>query len=404
MLEITDFAEPKEARGEMRPDHALTDGEVFFRLGIIEIHFPAARGNDTQLNRAEAAVLTRAANQSDVLRKNFIENITPVFRRQVGEDGMVQIMTPSSPYAYGGVMVVAASPELLAADKRAPDAVVRTETAFDLASDLRTEYFKQILASIQAEEDTLLPNCDNGKVMAFENTVPSISNEKHRLPRTIALPHMHILKGGEWIKEDALPPRPLGFALEQKIAQDEDLFKRFRDDWFTPCIKALSLEVSEMPSLEMRHKVPFGYTIASRIARDAPLEKQAQGLSNLLLAHHAAYSEFASKEAQTVDSARAQRRHEFMKRTGIILPKLPSVTERFPLQPSYRTYLYYRDGLLTATISPMFITTLGAMEGMETAVNRGLQHQERFSNEEIASFFESLSQRLHMLLDDKPDR
>ena len=44
------------------------------------------------------------------------------------------------------------------------------------------------------------------------------------------------------------------------------------------------------------------------------------------------------------------------------------------------------------------------MEGMETAVDRGLQHQERFSNEEIASFFESLSRRLHMLLDDEPDR
>ena len=314
---------------------------------------------------------------------------------------MVQIMTPSSPYAHGGVMVVAASPELLAANEKTPEEVVRTETAFDLTPEMRIEYYKQILASIQAEEDTLLPNRDNGKVMAYENTVPSISNEDHRLPRTIALPHMHVLKGGEWVNEAVLPPRPHGFGLEQKIAQDEDLFGRFRDEWFVPYVDTLSLEDSEMPSLEMRSKTPYGYTIASKITRDSPLEKQARDLSHLLIAHHAAYSDFATQEARRTDATRTQRRHEFMKRTGVILPPLPSVAETLPLQPSYRTYLYYRDGLLTATISPMFITTLGAMEGMETAVNRGLHHEKAFTDEEITSFFEKLSGRLHALLDDE---
>ena len=90
-----------------------------------------------------------------------------------------------------------------------------------------------------------------------------------------------------------------------------------------------------------------------------------------------------------------------MKRTGAILPQLPSVTETLPLQPSYRTYLYYKDGSLTATISPMFITTLGAMEGMETAVNRGLHHEKAFTDEEMTTFFERLSGRLHTLLDDE---
>lgn len=301
-------------------------------------------------------------------------------------------------------MVVAASPELLAANEKAPDEVVRTETAFDLTPEMRVEYFKQILASIQAEEDTLLPNCDNGKVIAYENTVPSISNEDHRLPRTIALPHMHILKGGDWVNEATLPPRPHGFSLEQRIAQDAGLFERFRDEWFVPYVGTLPIEESEMPSLEMRSKTPYGYTIASKIDRDDPLEKQAQALSSLLIANHAAYSDFAAEEARRTDNIRAQRRHEFMRKTGTILPQLPSVTETLPLQPSYRTYLYYREGLLTATISPMFITTLGAMEGMETAVNRGLHHKKAFTDEEMASFFERLSGHLHTLLDDESSR
>jgi hypothetical protein len=403
MSEFADFPRP-EAENEAGLKSVRVDNEVFFKQGTIEVHFPAARGNDTQLNRVEAAALTRAANRVDILKRNFIEGVTPVFRRQVGEDGMVQIMAPSSPYAYGGVMVVAASPKLLAADEAAPETVVRTETAFDLTSEMRIEYYKQILASIQAEEDTLLPNRDNGKVMAYENTVPSISNEDHRLPRTIALPHMHVLKGGEWVNESVLPPRPHGFSLEQKIAQDEELFGRFRDEWFIPYVGTLPLDDSEMPSLEMRSRTPYGYTIASKITRDSMLEKQARDLSDLLIAHHAAYSDFATQEAQRTDDIRAQRRHDSMKKTGTILPPLPSVAETLPLQPSYRTYLYYRDGLLTATISPIFITTLGAMEGMESAINRGLHHEKAFTDEEMTLFFERLSGRLRTLLDDESNR
>ena len=78
---------------------------------------------------------------------------------------------------------------------------------------------------------------------------------------------------------------------------------------------------------------------------------------------------------------------------------LPSVKDTLPLQPSYRTYLYYRNGELAITISPMFITTLGAMEGMETAVNRGLQHEKIFTDDELTHFFGNLSGRLQTLLE-----
>jgi hypothetical protein len=167
------------------PPTAL-DNNVFFRRGSIELHFPAPRGNDTQLTRPEAAALTRAANQGDVLKRNFIDGITPVFRKRVPGKGIVQIMTPSSPYAYGGVMIVAAGDMLVSTQREyIADLDVPTETAFDLEPEMRHEYYRQILASIQAEEDVTLPRRDvENKVIAYENTVPVISNEDHRLPST----------------------------------------------------------------------------------------------------------------------------------------------------------------------------------------------------------------------------
>jgi hypothetical protein len=399
MSDYANFSQQEMPSDGIEQMHTSIDDQMFFKRGTIEVHFQAARGNDTQLNRIEAAALTRAANRVDVLKTNFLDGITPIFRKRVGEDGIIQIMTPSSPYAYGGVMVVAASRSLLDADNATPDKVVQTETAFDLTPEMRQEYYRQILSGIKAEEDTLLPDRDNGKVIAYENTVPSISNENYRLPRTIALPHMHIVKGGDWVNENILPLRPHGFSLEQEIAQDERLLQKFRNRWFNPYSSSQFMAESEILSLKMRSRAPYGYTMTSKIARDSTLEAQAEALSNLLVSHHAAYSDFATQQAQTVDQARTQRRYEFTKRVGIILPQLSSVSEKLPLQPSYRTYLYYTNGFLNATISPIITTTLGAMEGMETAVNRGLHHEKAFTDQQMALFFKCLSIRLHTLLD-----
>jgi hypothetical protein len=378
------------------------DSASFFPTGSIEIHFPAPRGNDTLLNKAEAAALTRAANAAPVLRRNFIDGITPVFRNNLPGKGMVEIMVPSSPYAYGGVMVVSAGEKLLTTEHAdLTDLEVSTETAFDLEPELRQEYYRQILASIQAEEDVALPRRDmDGRVIAYENTVLSISNEQHRLPRTIVLPHMHIIKSGDWINGKVLPPRPLGFELEQRLSRSSDLFTRFKDQWFTPAMQQSDTldTMSALPSLELRDATPFGYTMATKIAREEPLDQQAQRLSDLLCTHHQVITEFAESEVQRVDESRAKRRKAFMQNSGMILPKLPSIKNMIPLQPSYRTYLYYRDGELTVTISPLLLTTLGAMEGMETAVNRGLQHEKIFTDNELTDFFDRLSDRIDTLL------
>jgi hypothetical protein len=382
------------------------DSEPFFQSGSIELHFLAPRGNDTQLNRSEAAAMTRAANEVAVLKKNFIDGVTPVFRKSVPGKGIVQVMVPSSPYAYGGVMVVSAGAELVSAenaDLTGPE--VPTETAFDLDQDMRREFYRQILGSIQAEEDVALPRQgEDSKVIAYENTVVSISNEQHRLPRSIVLPHMHIIKSGDWINSDITPPRPHGFHLEQRLLQSPALLAQFRDQWFMPALQQSdTLSSMPTPSLELRGAAPYGYTVATGIGRDEPLKQQAQKLSDLLYLHHAAYSAFATYESRRVNEGRAKRREEFIRNGGMLLPRIPSVRDTFPVQPAYRTYLYYRDGELATTISPMLITTLGAMEGMGTAVNRGLHHERIFTDDELVGFFSNLTDRLHTLLSPNSD-
>jgi hypothetical protein len=377
------------------------DSESFFQTGSIDIHFPAPRGNDTSLNRSDAAALTLAANEASVLRRNFIDGITPVYRNIFPNKGMVQIMIPASPYAYGGVMVVFAGNALLTAGHAdLADLKVPTETAFDLDPELRQEYYRQILASIRAEEDVSLPRQDaDGRVIACENTVLSISNEQHRLPRSIALPHMHIIKSGDWINSDITPSRPLGFDLEQRLSQNSALFVRFRDQWFVPALQRFGvLNAASTLSLELRSIAPYGFTIVTGISRDEPLDQQAQKLSNVLYIHHEVSTEFAEHEVQRVDESRAKRREAFVRNAGMILPKLPSIRSTVPLQPSYRTYLYYRNGELAVTISPMLLTTLGAMEGMETEVNRGLRHEKIFTDDELEHFFGELSNHIETLL------
>ena len=212
---------------EQPTQETILDDYQFFRTGIIEIHFAAPRGNDSQLTRVQAAELTRDRNRAEALIKNFIDK-EPLLRRSF-ETGMTQIMTPSTPYAYGGVMIAAAGEALFSAQ---PDEEVRTEMAFDMDPELGREYYRQILASIQAQEDVQFPRQDNSApVVAYENSIASISNEQHRLPRTIALPHAHIIKGGEWIQGEFNQSRPAGFSIERAIVSNPELFATFQQFW-----------------------------------------------------------------------------------------------------------------------------------------------------------------------------
>jgi hypothetical protein len=289
-------------------------------------------------------------------------------------------------------MVVAAGKNLFTnTGKESPDDIIKTETAFDLEEDIRKEYFKQILACIQAEEDTLLPRKDHGSlVVAYENNMANISTATHRLPRTIALPHSHVIKGGDWFNEYEFPERPHGFKLETKFLQDEQLFKRFLQVWKS----FFQNNGLTIPEVHMRTEAPFGYTILCLVDRSDPLKEQARYISNLLMANHNIYNDFLSSEIDRIDIKRKLRKKDLNQTTGADSQYNKTLSDIFLLQPSYRTYIYYDNHMLRVTISPMFLAPVGALQAMDTGIHRSTNHIKHFLDEELDDFFSRFTNRL----------
>ncbi len=377
------------------------DNIRFFKKGHIELHFPALRKNDSRLSKKQAAELTRVANSRESLENNFIK-IVPLYRR-IFSDGknIVQTMLPTSPYAYGGVMVTAIGESLLSNEgNERSDDIIETKMIFNLDQEVKREYYKQILACIQIEEDINLPQRDAGSnVVAYENNMASISNEKYRLPRTISLPHAHIIKGGDWFDEEKLPQHPYGFKLERQFLQNYDLFTRFKNSWFDLLQQGASGESLKIPQLQIRNESPYGYTIDCNMDRSQSIDEQAQYLSQILTSHHEAYSIFSQEEINQSDEIRQLRRQEFAKEKGISLHKGRPLKEKLILQPSYRIYIYYDQSKLKISISPIFFACVGALEAMDVAVDRSIDHEQHFTDSDLQMFFEKFTVRLKETLE-----
>lgn len=363
------------------------------------LYSPMPRPSRDILTNAHMAELTRGLNRPDEIRRRFID-IQPLFRRDLPGIGMVQVMVPTSQYGYGGVMVVAARETLsVIDDEGGQGSVVATDANVDLDPALQYEYYRQTLASIQAEEDLSLPRADEmARVVAFENTSASISTERHRLPRTIALPHMQVIRDGSWITEASNLTRPHGFRLEQTLLQDQDLFTRFNDRWKASLPEAVRLEAGGTVDLYQRGSPPYGYTIDGHINRSDPLDEQARRATHLLQASHDIYSGFVRDEALATDESR--RIHRGARSANDEQEQYSSrpLSNVMMLQPSYRTYIYYHDDELRITICPMFLASVGALEAMNTAVDRSPNNSLLYTDEEIADFLMRFTVRLQTLI------
>ncbi len=356
------------------------DSKFIFKKGQIEMHDPhIQREANFRRNREQAAALTRMRNTRKALEDNFLR-ISPLYRTNFPQKGFVQVMLPTSIYAYGGVMVVAAGKALFSnTGRESPDDIIKTETAFDLEEGIRKEYFRQILACIQAEEDTLLPRKDyNTLVVAYENNMADISTTTHRLPRTISLPHSHVIKSGDWFNESELPIKPCGFKLETKFLQNERLFKRFLQTWR----RFFQDNGFAVPEVRMRIEAPFGYTILCPVNHSDPLQEQAEYISALLMNHHKMYGDFVSLEINRVNIKRKLHKKD------------KTFSNVFSLQPSYRTYIYYDNNMLRVTISPMLLSSVGALQAMDAGIHRSYDHAKLFSDDELDDFFSRFTNKL----------
>jgi len=342
----------------------------------------------------EAAAITERINTTESLHERFVQ-IPSIYSKRAPGQAMVEIIEPSSFYAYGGVMVIAVDASVVDFRKGESDGTqkVSAKNIFAYEREVRVEYYRQILSCIQAEELIQLPDEENmGKkfpVVAFEQTTVAVSNRKKRLSRSVALSHTHVIKMGGWFDAEYKTPSKFGFRFEQKMLQNATWFEEF---------KVLLLEslkpITELSSgdviVTIRDTVPFGYTISLRLSSFPSINQQALALGEVLLKHSAVYSDFAMEQVRKVDSNRELRGSSGKRPiNGVIVP-----------QPSYRTYIYYRPESLCVTISPVFMVPVGAVEALDIKVHRNPGNTHPYSSEEMQTFMSHLKSSITSILSD----
>ena len=147
-----------------------------------------------------------------------------------------------------------------------------------------------------------------------------------------------------------------------------------------------------VPKLQMRQAPPRGYTIDFSIAEHASLLEQSSKVAEILSSHHTVYISFVTKLIEFKGAEReirlSARKNRTPRDTSL---KSKSLKDLVKLQPSYRTYLYYEDGRLLITISPLLFSHVGALDATDAIISRSAEHKQIFTPDELQAFKERLS-------------
>lgn len=364
----------------------LTDSHLLLPSGVLRIHAPSESTSTTTMHKDEKAAKTLPQNTPDFLRSHLLGGDS-LYRRDF-DDGIVLTKEPSKPYAYGGVMIVAAGSDVL--QYRGTD-IVKTKNIYDYGFAVQHEYFKHIIAALKAQRVVRLPHDDAQQdpyAIAVENTQLKISDYEHRMPRSIALPHAHVIKVGNWTDAKSPIPDHYSFRAEQRLLQSEDVFDElsqfYRD---TLGSQRDVFPARSLSGIALRKVSPFGYTILTNISFADSAAQQARSLADLMQDHHKVYSAYSHKKINAANMARTARlakegRGEFKKIEDQIIP-----------QPSYRTYIYYAEDMLRVTISPSVLSTTGVIEAANVFFHRSPSHAPVYSDNEMNEFRERFTQR-----------
>lgn len=149
------------------------------------------------------------------------------------------------------------------------------------------------------------------------------------------------------------------------------------------------------PKIKLRTSDPYGYTI--EVNRQDSLTEEAKIFANVLNFHHSIYTDFAEDEITEIDERRRSQigSNELVRQSNA---HRPSIRSSLVPQPSYRTYIYYRDHSLCATISPEFMTPVGAIEAAGMEVSRSPKHGASYTEDEMRSFMEELRLKIENTL------
>lgn len=347
-----------------------------------KMKLPVERISDTNqvgqnMSVKTAAEVTRHINTETYIRENFVHG--QMLYRRMFDDGMVQIMLPTTQYSYGGVMVVAID---MRKQKMLGDALVPAQNSFTLPKVMSEEYYRQILASLRAAEKT--PHTGGGGecmsvALAYENTTVDVSNDEHRIPRSLALPHAQVITSGPWIASEEAIRKTFRTRSEQKLLSNEKWFVNFMSFAESELARKHPENATSF-NFKLRAESPFGYSLqisdgASSITADA------KRLTEMLRIHHEIYGAYAKHAIDERDKARRTKAgHERLPISKLLIP-----------QPSYRTYVYYEDGALRVTISPAFLAADGAIEALDISIIRSRENERMYSPAEVDTYMSELT-------------
>lgn len=373
--------------------------------GRLTIHTQMTSPANAEWSKEDAAWTIAAMNTPEYLRGDLL-NMGAVYRKAIDRKGVCQIKIPKSPYGPGGLMVIAADNRLFDPNNdksMTENGIVPTTTIYDYDVKLQKEYFRQTLAAMLAMEEFNLPDenpqQDTPRVLATENNMAIVSNESHRVPRSIGLPHLHVFKAGSWIDTTATPKFPPHLRAEQRLLRRGDHLERFATDVSSTISDELGRLGGDV-QISLRDIEPFGYAITTPITRNQNLDDQAEILQKVMASHQKAYMEATGRHIDGVNKRRIESKKKSTAKAGRIDSTPMLIEEKIIPQPSMRTYLYFNNrGFLTCVISPEFISSAGVMEAAGVILHRDATNDNPYQRGEIGEFRKKVKERIKSSLD-----
>lgn len=264
------------------------------------------------------------------------------------QDGnVVSEVSPSAPFAEGGVMVCAGNLGRIREGKNA------TQNIYDFPPDVQKTYWQLVLANLLVLHD-LTADTAQYRIVATENTTPRTS-EEYRTSRTLPFPHIQINRFDVSEIQPGEVEMP-SLAVEQRILRRKSAMQEF--------VYTLYEKMGQLISRpQIRQAEPYGYTLEFPITTDTALAN-IDLFQRVMQKHHNAY---ASQSQEILSGLRESNQRR-------VIP-----------QPSYRTYVFFDRGNLKTIISPEFLSHAGVTEAAGVQTVRATSILPRFTQEELSA-------------------
>lgn len=324
-----------------------------------------------------AAEYTLDANKPEKLKAAFVD--APSLKKcELESDDQVITHIPTGKYSPVSIQIIAVRKEVAQGlPIELVDGRVPVRSIYDFPDAVQSQYFYQTMAGYHAVRQAFA-ECTKEKfqVLFTENAASIVSDEQHRVARTIAEPHIQIwvVRGESLAFDPAKIPRLLKF--ERKVIAQ---LKAEIGSGMTSLMNDLNQLTGDSFSFDIRLAPPYGYVVHTPIHAQMPLARQAELLNMVMKAHHLRYVAESTRIINRLVSFGGSR---FL---DILLP-----------QPSYKVYGTFSDtGMLELSFAPTLFASAGVVEGLDRQIFRSPENIPLFPNPEAElAYYESVASKL----------